>query len=152
MTLWQNSFDRGEFVGSILMELLKDYDCLKDFLCFSELQTCGFKILFLSYLTNRTQRIKRGSTFSDLTNIVKSILQRAILGPLLFNILINYSFFFSAKCQICYFVYDNSLYCCGMNLDSIFSDLIQDVKHIWMVCLQFTWRQILINSSYYPRK
>ena len=112
MTLWQNSLDRGEFVGSILMDLLKDYDCLKDFLCFSELQTCGFKILFLSYLTNRTQRIKRGSTFSDLTNIVKSILQRAILGPLLLNILINYLFFFSAKCQICYFVYDNSLYCC----------------------------------------
>ena len=111
MTLWQNSLDRGEFVGSILMDLLKDYDCLKDFLCFSELQTCGFKILFLSYLTNRTQRIKRGSTFSDLTNIVKSILQRAILGPLLLNILINYLFFFSAKCQICSFVYDNSLYC-----------------------------------------
>ena len=98
------------------MDFLKDYHCLKDPLWFSELQAYGFKRLFLSYLTNRAQRIKIGSTFSDLTNIVKSIPQRSILGPLLFNIFINYLFFFSAKCGICYFVYDNSLYCCGMNL------------------------------------
>ena len=42
--------------------------------------------LFLSYLTNRTQRIKISSTFSDWTNIVKGIPQGSTLGPLLFNI------------------------------------------------------------------
>ena len=46
----------------------------------------------------------------------------------LFNIFINDLFFFSARCEICNFAEDNSLYSCGMNLDNIFSNLIQDMK------------------------
>ena len=81
---------------------------------------------FLSYLTIRTQRTKIDSTFSDWTNIVKGIPQGSILNLLLFYIFINDLFFFSAKCEICYFADDNSLYSCGMNLDNIFTNLIQD--------------------------
>ena len=54
-----------------------------------------------------------------------------ILGPLLFNIFINDLFFFSAKCEICNFADDNSLYSCGMNLDNIFSNLIQDMENVY---------------------
>ena len=83
--------------------------------------------LFLSYLKNHTQRIKIRSTFSDWTNIVKGIPHSSIVGPLLFNIFINDLFFFSTKCEICYFADDSSLYSCGMNLDNIFINLIQDM-------------------------
>ena len=76
---------------------------------------------------NRTQRIKISSTFSDWTNIVKVIPHSSILGPLLFNIFINDLFFFSTECEICYFADDNSLYSCGMTLDNIFTNLIQDM-------------------------
>ena len=65
--------------------------------------------------------------FSDWTNIVKGVPQGSILGQLFFNIFINYLFFFSAKCEICYFADDNSLYSCGINLDNIFTQLIQDM-------------------------
>ena len=41
--------------------------------------------LFLIYLTNRTQRIKIGSTFIDRANIVKGIPHSSILSPLLFS-------------------------------------------------------------------
>ena len=54
--------------------------------------------------------------FSDWTNIVKGIPQGSILSLLLFYIFINDLFFFSAKCEICYFAYDNSPYSCGMDL------------------------------------
>ena len=81
--------------------------------------------LFLSYLNNRTQRIKIGLTFSDQMNIVNVILQGSMLS-LILNVFINDLFFSSAKCEICYFAYDNSLYSCGMNLDNIFTNLTQD--------------------------
>ena len=37
-----------------------------------------------------------------------------------FNIIINYLFFFSPKCEICYFADNDSLYSCGMNLDNTY--------------------------------
>ena len=57
---------------------------------------------------NPTQRVKIGSTFSDWTNVLKGIPQGTIMGSLLFNIFINKSLFFSAKCKICNFADDNS--------------------------------------------
>ena len=85
LTSWQNSLNRGGSVGSILMDLSKAYDCLPHDLLLAKLQAYGFSKesirLFLCYLTNRTQRIKIGSTFSDWTNILKGIPQGLILGP-----------------------------------------------------------------------
>ena len=77
--------DRNGFVGSILMNLTKAYDYLPHNLLLAKLQAYGFSKgsirLFLSYLTNHIQRINIDS--SDWTNILNSILQRSILGPLL---------------------------------------------------------------------
>ena len=123
------------FVGSILMDLLKAYDCLPHDLLLAKLQLYGFSKesirLFLSYLTNRIQRIKIDSPFNDWAIIIKGISQGCILGPLLFNIFINDSFFFSAKCEIFNFADDNSIHSCGVNLDKIFSNLIQNMQKVY---------------------
>ena len=65
------------------------------------------------------------------TNIVNDIRQVFIMSLLLSNIFINDLLFFSAKFEICYFAYDNSLYSCGMNLDNIFTNLIQDTWNVY---------------------
>ena len=66
--------DRDRFVGSILMDLPKAYDCLPHDLLLAKLQAYDFSKesirLVLSYLTNRTQRIKIGPIFSHWTNIL----------------------------------------------------------------------------------
>ena len=100
--------------------------------------------LFLSHLTNHTQRIQIGSTFSDWTNILKGIPQSSILSPLLFNIFINDLFFFSAKWEIYNFADDNSL---CLNLDNIFSNLIRDMKNVyeWFVYNSIKANTIAIN-------
>ena len=135
LTSWQNSLDRDGFVGSVLMHLSKTYDCLPHDLLLAKIQAYHSSKesmrLILSYLTNRTQRTKKGSTFSPWTNILRSMQQGSILGPLLFNIFINDLFFFSAKCEICNFADDNSLYSCAMNLDNIFSNLTQDMESVY---------------------
>ena len=120
------------------MDLSKAYDCLPHNLLLAKLQVCGFRYrLFLSYLTNRTQRIKIGSTFSHWTNILKDIPQDSILGP-------NDLFFFSEKCEICNFADDNSLYSCGINLDKIFSNLIQGMEN---KCEWFVYNSMKANPD-----
>ena len=39
---WQTSLSRGRFVGSILMDLSKAYDCVKDDLLLAKFQAYGF--------------------------------------------------------------------------------------------------------------
>ena len=87
--------------------------------------------LFLSYLKNRTQRIKAYSTFNDWTSILKGISQGSELGLLIFNIFIFINIFIFAGNY-------NSLYSCGVNLDNVFSALVEDGKRIRMVCIQFS--------------
>ena len=44
---------------------------------------------FKSFLTNRTQRVKAGETYSDIADLLYGIAQGSILGPQLFNICIG---------------------------------------------------------------
>ena len=89
-TSWKFSLNIGGFLSSILMDLSKAQDWLKDDLLLPKLQAYGFSKesikFFLSYLTNRTQTIKIGSTFSDRTNIVKGFRPGYIMGLLLMTI------------------------------------------------------------------
>ena len=140
LTSWRNSLGRGGFAGSILMDLSKAYGFLPHDLLLAKLQTYGFSKesirLFLSYLTNSTERIKLSSRFSYWTNILKGIPQGSIFGSLLFNSFNNDLVFFSQQnVKICNFADDKSLYSCGMNLDNIFSNRIPDMENVyeWLV-------------------
>ena len=42
LTSWQTSLSRGGFVGSILMDLSKAYDCLKDDLLLAKPEAYGY--------------------------------------------------------------------------------------------------------------
>ena len=65
---WQKELDNSGFIGTILMDLSKGYDCLPHGLIIAKFEAYGrskssLKLL-LDYLEGRKQRVKIGSSFS----------------------------------------------------------------------------------------
>ena len=94
---WQEELDKSGFVGAILMDLSKAYDCLPHDLLVAKLEAYGIDKtglnLIHNYLSNRKQRTKINSWYSDWYDIVRGVPQGSILGPLLFTITIFLSFY-----------------------------------------------------------
>ena len=108
----------------------KPYDCLPHDLLIAKLEAYGLDNdslnLLLDYLSFRKQRTKGGSAYS----IRRGISQGSILGPLLFNILINDIFMIIEQSDICNFADDNTLYSCEERLKEIKENLVSDTKSI----------------------
>ena len=119
---WQEELDKGGFVGTILMDLSKAYDCLLHDLLVAKLEAYGVGKaalnLISNYLSHRKQRTKIGSAYNDWYEIVRG-LPDSILGPLLCNIFINNLFLFIEKVNICNFAHSNTIYSCNNNLKTI---------------------------------
>ena len=118
------SLDNKGLGGAILMDLSKAFDTLNHDLLIAKLYAYGFSKtalrLIKSYLTNRWQRTKINNSYSLWIELLLGVPQGSILGPLLFNIYLNYLFFIALSTDICNFADDNTLYACDISL----SDLI----------------------------
>ena len=86
--------DKQGYAGILLTDLSKSFNCINHELLIAKLQAYGFNLESLtfiqSYLSNRIQRVKINSSFSEYSNVV---LQGSISRPLFFNIFINDLFF-----------------------------------------------------------
>ena len=96
------------------MDLSKAFDSLNHELLLAKLKTYGLdsnSISFMkSYLTSRLQCCKTNNSFSEWGKVLNGVPQRSILGPLLFNILLNDMFLSLQKCDLANYVDDSTLY------------------------------------------
>ena len=93
---WKNTLDKGGFVCTIFMDLSKAFDTMNHDLLIAKLGAYGFqKLSFMkSYLTKKRQLIRVKSNSSGWERMISGVPQGSILGPMLFNIFLNYLFLF----------------------------------------------------------
>ena len=129
---WKQSLEAGNYIGTILMDLSKAFDCLPHSLLLAKLKAYGMNTssvqLIASYLRNRKQRVRISNSFSDWSYPSKGVPQGSILGPALFNTFINDLFFAIKRASLVNFADDNSIFTNDKSIEQTVSLLVDETR------------------------
>ena len=124
------ALDKDKKVGTRFMNLSKAFETLNHKLSVPKVNANGFSFnwikLVQSYLPEPFQRININNKFWKWCKILLEVLPWSILGPILFNILINNIFDFINKAYICNFAVKNWLYPIDDNFKEVKSIFAQE--------------------------
>ena len=124
---WKESLDQKNFVAAVLMDLPEAFDSIPHDLLIARIHACGFSrnslLFFYSYLKTRKQNF-------------------SILGPILFNILINDLLLWTSNSELLNLVDDNTI--CAA--ESTIEKLITTVENESQVVIDsFKSNEMIVN-------
>ena len=129
---WKKSLDNKNFVGTVLMDLSKAFDCIPHDLLVVKLHAYGLTeeaVTFIySYLKRRKQGVKINNTESVFQILLSGVPQGSILGPILFNIFINDLFLFLKDVDLANFANDNTIYTANKSIEKLLEVLERESK------------------------
>ena len=103
----------------LLMDLSKAFDCIPHDLLIAKLKAYGFGLQGLRLIANY---------LSDRKQTKTGVPQGSVLGPLLFNIFLNYFIYIVEHSEVCNFADDNTIFSCDDTFESVASNLEEDMS------------------------
>jgi retron-type reverse transcriptase len=105
--------DNKKYVGAVLMDLSKAFDCVPHDLLIAKMDAYGFHsdtlALMFSYLKNRKQGVKVNNKIHSFLTLVSGVPQGSLLGPILFNLFINDIVLFFKNSELYNYADDNTI-------------------------------------------
>ena len=127
-------FDKGKLFGALLADLSKAFDCLPHEFIIAKLNGYGFNlpslILMHSYLSDRKQRTKVNHAYSSWEEILFSVPEGSIIGPILFNIFLSDLFLRISDTDFSSYADDNTIYDSGNSIEEVISSLQESAEKL----------------------
>ena len=144
------AIDQQQLTAMVVIDLSKAFDSIRHSTLLLKLSSLGTSSQalkwFESYLTDRKQSARLGTSLSDELTITHGLPQGSILGPMLFNLYINdLPSAVTSSCADSY-VDDTKIYCSfsAKNMNSCLVKMTEDLRLIAGWCCS---HQLLINPS-----
>ena len=132
---YRDILDKRVYAEILLTDLSKVFDCINHELLIAKLHAFGFSLESLtfiqSYLTNRIQRVKINSSFSEYSNVESGVPQGSISGSLFFNIFIWGFFFDDIDIDLANYADDTTHYAYDLELDKVIESIEKNINKLF---------------------